>query len=651
MKPPKNKNRRILTSNIYAFLAMKVLLTFCVLILTQLFFHLYNIRIFHIDSFGEWFSIAWGNIIFGMATIGFALLPYLAANLLPFSFRWNKTFRTLTELLLYILPSLFLVVANVSDAAYYQFTYRRLSGDIFRYLGIGGQMGALVPHFLVDYWPATLCGVLVILFFLWASVHIRLLPRDRYRRHLLNDIVGFLLGGLVIIFLFRGGFGQNIHWHDTTKYCQAKNNALVTNSGYNILRTFNGGTLHEVDFLPDDEARRLFNPEFVSSADTLALSDSAQFRPQNVVIIILESFSQEYMGCYNNDIMPSFTPFLDSLAAHSVLYNGRANGKKSIEGIPAIIASIPTLMPFPLALSDYASDTIDALPAILRRNGYHTAFFHGSYNGVLGFDRLSQKCGFTDYFGQNEYTASLCYKQEDYDGCWGIFDEPFLQFMVQQMDTFPQPFLSTVFTISSHHPYTMPQQYKGHFPQGQHPLLSVVSYTDNALRKFFDAARKTDWYHNTLFIITADHPGQGLHRQYNDYDGWYRIPMLFYIPDSGTDQSSASPNPWNTPRIDPRIFQQTDIMPTVLDYLGIPAHTVCFGTSALRNPDDGWQIAYGNGYYQLETHDGVAVISQYQVENSKINTANPDSRQRLLMSLIQQYNHRLINNTLVNSKP
>ena len=669
------KKHRILTSNIYAFLAMKVLLTFATLILTQVFFHLSNIRIFHVDGFGEWIGIAWGNVIFGMATIGFALLPYLAANLLPFSFRWNKTFRSLTELFLYILPSLFLVVANVCDAAYYQFTYRRLSGEIFRYLGIGGQMGALVPHFLLDYWHATLFGVVIIVGFIFCSLRIRLLPRDRYRRHIFNDIVGFFLGGLVILFLFRGGFGQNIHWHDTTKYCQAKNNALVTNSGYNILRTFSGGTLHEVNYMTEAKAKEFFNPEitFTNEVQDLTeawvgwdisagqhfsapnLGDSLEMHYDNVVVIVLESFSQEYMGCYNDDIMPSFTPFLDSLSEHCIVYNGRANGKKSIEGIPAILTSIPTLMPFPLQLSDYADDSIDALPAILRRNGFHTAFFHGCYNGVMGFDKFCQKCGFSDYYGQDEYLAaaqsttdenvSRETRSADYDGCWGIFDEPFLQYMVQKLGTFREPFFSTVFTISSHHPYTMPEKYKGHFPKGEHPLLSVVSYTDNALREFFNAARKTDWYKNTLFVITADHPGQGLHREYNDYDGWYRIPMMFYSPMREEILAPEYGSAYGMHKRVDRIMQQTDIMPTILDYLGINTKAVCFGTSVFRNPK-GWQIAYGNGYYQLETEDGGAVIGQDNIENGKfhfqVDNANPD----LLMSIIQQYNHRLITNQL-----
>jgi uncharacterized sulfatase len=360
---------------------------------------------------------------------------------------------------------------------------------------------------------------------------------------------------------------------------------------------------------------------------------------KNVVMIVLESFSQEYMGCYNKGIMPSFTPFLDSLYEHSVVYQGRANGKKSIEGIPAVFSSIPTLMTFPLSMSDYRDDSINALPNILRNNGYHTAFFHGSYNGVMNFDRLCKRLGFEEYFGKNEYMADRHSRESDYDGCWGIYDEYYLQYMVRKLSTFEQPFMSGVFTLSSHHPYTMQPGHENDFVDGPHPLCKVVMYSDNALRKFFDAARKTDWYENTIFVITADHSGQGLSREYNDYDGWYRIPMLFYIPKHEEFFVPQFGEEWSAHKVYPRLMQQIDIMPTLLDYLGIQAQTVCFGTSAFRNPEKGWQIAYGNGYYQLETNDGkVAVIGQEKEEG--------DGNIQLLKAIVQQYNHRLINNQL-----
>ncbi len=614
------------------------------------------------DGFHEWMGILWGNMVFGIATIGCMLMAYYALNLIPFNFRWNRHYHRWVEVVFYYLPVLAMLVADICDSAYYQYTYRRLSGEIFRYLGISGNMGALWPHFVVDYWHSTLFAIIITIILFWLGGKAQLLPRNRYRKHKANDLVGLLLGAACVVFLIRGGFGKNIEWHDTTKYCQAKNCALVTNSGYNIVRTFNGGTLQEVNYMDDRQAEALFNPVFAPDStlagtrpeafqgwapnagqwwqpDSLGLIGKEQLMHKNVVVIILESFSQEYMGCYNKGIMPSFTPFLDSLYQHSVVYQGRANGKKSIEGIPAVFGSIPTLMTFPLIMSDYRDDSMNAMPNVLRSNGYHTAFFHGSYNGVMNFDKLCQKFGFNEYYGMNEYMADRHSKESDYDGCWGIYDEFFLQYMVRRMSTFRQPFMAGVFTLSSHHPYTMQPGHENDFNEGPHPLCRVVMYSDNALRKFFDAARKTDWYENTIFVITADHSGQGLSREYNDYNGWYRIPMMFYIPKHEEFFVPQFGQQWSVHKVYPRLMQQTDIMPTLLDYLGIQTTTVCFGTSAFRNPDMGWQIAYGNGYYQLETSDGkISVISQEKEEgNGNI---------ELLKAIVQQYNHRLINDQL-----
>ena len=652
----KHKRRWIVTSNIYGYLFSKALLALLLLFATQAFFYLDNTRIFHIDTFQEWVGVIWGNIIFGIATIGCILLPYFVANLLPFKFRWNKYYHRITEILLYYIPVLFIIISDICDASYYQYTYRRLTGEIFQYLGISGNMGSLWPHFLVDYWHSTLFGFLLIFLTFYFGGKIILIGRNKYRNHRINDLVGLVVGVAVVIFLLRGGFGKNIEWSDTTKYCQSKNSALVTNSGYNIVRTFNGGTLQEVDYLDDAQALQLFNPAYAPydfAADSTpwapcwapdaghflaATPDSLKRQYNNIVVIVLESFSQEYMGCYNHGVMQSFTPFLDSLAQHSIVYQGRANGKKSIEGIPAIFSSLPTLMPFPITMSDYADDSLHSLPAILRDNGFHTAFFHGSYNGVMSFDKLCARMGFSEYYGQNEYMADRRSKETDYDGVWGIFDEHFLQYMVRRLDDFPQPFFAGVFTLSSHHPYTMQPERKGQFPKGPHPLCQVVAYSDNALRLFFQAAKQTDWYQHTLFLITADHSGQGLSREYNDYNGWYRIPMIIYRPMYEEVLSKEYGPEYSCHKVYPRLMQQTDIMPTLLDYLGIDANTVCFGTSAFRNPDYGWQISYGNSYYQLETPDGIAVLCQDKEEgNGNI---------KLLKAIVQQYNHRLINNQI-----
>lgn len=659
MNYTKKQNGWINTNNIWGFLLGKYALAVLLLLLSQIYFCCWNTRLFHVETAGEWLSIAWGNLVVGLATVGFALLPYFAAYLLPMKCRHNKHYKRIIEGLFYIIPMLFITIANCCDTAYFQFTYRRLTGEIFQYLGIGGNMQVLIPRFIVDYWYAGVgVAALVFLTFFFSS-RVKLSDRRQFGNIRANNCVGLLLALACLGLL---SFGLTTHKGlNTTRYCQGQNSALVTNSGYNILHTLlDGGKLPDEEYMAEAEARRLFDPAF--AADTLsgaseawvgwaagagqwlAAADSTglnrQLRHSNVVVIVLESFSQEFMGCYNPQAEVSYTPFLDSLSQHCVVYQGRSNGKKSIEGIPAIFGSLPTLMAYPLTLTDYDDDSLNALPAVLARNGYRTAFFHGSYNGVMQFDEMCRKLGFGEYYGKNEYMTDRLSKESDFDGCWGIFDEPYLQYMSRRLTTFKEPFFAGVFTLSSHHPYTMDPCHANDFQKGPHPINRVMMYTDNALRKFFDSARQTPWYYNTTFIITADHPGPGLTPAYNGYTGWYRIPMLVYRPLYEEKLAPAYGPEYSCHMVSDRIMQQTDIMPTLLDYLGIQAGSACFGTSVFRNPDNGWQIAFGNNYYQLETKDGVAVLKQGKEE------VHGNGNIQLLKAVVQQYNARLIKNQL-----
>ena len=187
-----------------------------------------------------------------------------------------------------------------------------------------------------------------------------------------------------------------------------------------------------------------------------------------------------------------------------------------------------------------------------------------------------------------------------------------------------------MFTVTSHHPFPIPDKHKGEFKEGCHPILKCVEYTDYALRQFFNEAKKQAWYENTLFVILGDHSGQGLTLEYNDYDGWYRIPMIVFDPQCAVGRHES------------RIVQQTDLYPTIVDMLGTGDTIVCFGTSAVSRPKEGWQVYYGNGWHCLVSgpgHDITVIMGNHEggsAENIK-----------LLKAIIQQYNNRIINNKLI----
>ncbi|MFO0322824.1 MAG: LTA synthase family protein [Bacteroidota bacterium] len=260
----------------------------------------------------------------------------------------------------------------------------------------------------------------------------------------------------------------------------------------------------------------------------------------------------------------SYTPFLDSLISVSTYYNNAfANGKSSINGIPAIISSMPTYMEDPYLNSTYSNNTLNGLPLLLKQKGYHTSFFHGATNGSMNFNSYAKSAGYDIYFGRTEYDNDL-----DYDGQWGIWDEPFLMRMAKEIKTFKEPFFTTVFTLSSHHPYKVPKKYNNKFPKGSLEIHESIGYADYSLRSFFNHIKNSHWFQNTLFVLSADHTAVSEDPFYGNSVGQYSIPIIFYKP--GQKGEIINKN-----------IQQIDIMPTILDFLNYDKTYFSFGKSVL----------------------------------------------------------------------
>ena len=172
--------------------------------------------------------------MFGFATVTAFLLPFLVVMIVPTKLRYKKWYRVVSEVL-YIVPTIALIIPNCADSAYYQFTYRLLSSEIFSYLGISGQMGALAPHFAVDYWYAWVAGLVIAILFLLVNGKIRLVQQRSFVDHSTADIVLSVVMAAVVFVMLRGGFGSFIQPDDASRYCQPKNAALVGNDDYNIL--------------------------------------------------------------------------------------------------------------------------------------------------------------------------------------------------------------------------------------------------------------------------------------------------------------------------------------------------------------------------------------------------------------------------------
>ncbi|MDE6558958.1 MAG: sulfatase-like hydrolase/transferase [Muribaculaceae bacterium] len=347
--------------------------------------------------------------------------------------------------------------------------------------------------------------------------------------------------------------------------------ALILNTPFSLIRTLNDNPFPVPDYFSDPaEMARIYTPQHTPAwADSVAAPD---MKRKNVVVIILESFGEEYIDALNDRALgsnsPGYAPFMDSLVAKSARFAYTYdNGNKSIDAMPSILASIPKFGKS-FILTSAAMNPVAGLPALLSDKGYATAFFHGARTGSMGFDGFARSVGFGKYYGREDFEARPEFGGgKEFDGYWAIWDEPFFQYYAAKMTEMPQPFMTAIFSATSHHPFQVPAVYEGKFPKGTLPIHQTIGYTDLALRRFFDAASKTDWYRNTLFVITNDHTNQRDYDAYRSEIGVFYGPVLLFDP-SGELFSAGERR---------GVMSQLDVMPTVLGLLSYPDPYSAYG--------------------------------------------------------------------------
>jgi phosphoglycerol transferase MdoB-like AlkP superfamily enzyme len=339
------------------------------------------------------------------------------------------------------------------------------------------------------------------------------------------------------------------------------------------------------------------------------------------------------------------TPFLDSLIKEGLVFNNAfANGKRSIEGIPAVLASIPALMNESYITSSYGSNNFSSIANTLKRKGYSSAFFHGGTNGTMGFDAFTKAAGFDKYFGRFEYN-----NDQDFDGDWGIPDHKFFQYAEKEVSKMKQPFLAALFSISSHHPYIIPAEYRKDFPEeGDQPIYKIVRYADFSLKQLFESMSKEKWFDSTLFVITADHTGPSIDNYYNNNAGSFEIPILFYKHNSSLKGVNS------------KTTQQIDIMPTILSYLSYDENYYSLGQNAFDTTKTGYAINFINDVYQffqddyLLQFDGQKKLAVYNYKTDSLLQKNiigkkiekEKAMETKLKAIIQTFNHGMIHNEM-----
>ncbi len=633
--------------NIYKALALSLLLMMTLYMGCRIGFYFYNAEFFPNMTMARFGKIMWGGMRFDLTAILYINSLFILLLIIPFAFRFRKGYLKTLKYLFTITNSLGLA-ANVADFIYYKYTLRRTTLTVIRQFENEQNMAGLFGRFLIDYWYAVLFWIFLVV------VMTKLFNRIKIEGPQLKNSISFYGAGMVTMVLIvglviagiRGGFGEStrpITLSNAAQYATSpKDINIVLNTPFALLRTARTPIIEKVSyFSSEDEATRIFTPVHIPA-------DTIPFRAQNVVIIILESFSKEFFGVYNQGAeegkYKGYTPFLDSLIGHSRAYEySFANGRKSIDAMPSVISSIPSIE-VPYVLSHYSGNKVNSLASVLKEKGYYSAFFHGAPNGSMGFQAFANACGFDNYFGKDEYNNN-----DDYDGIWGVWDHKFLQFFAEKMNEFKEPFYTNFFSVSSHHPYNLPDEFNDKFKGGELTIYKCIQYTDYSLKKFFETASRMPWYKNTIFVITADHASAQIRiPEYNTAWGYFSIPIFFFKPSED----------WNA--FKPEIIQQIDIMPTILGELHYDKPFVAFGRDIFRDQTHPFAFNYLDNTFQafrgdyLLQFDGTRTVSLYNFKSDKFLNTNlkdqlPDTVKVMedqLKAFIQQYNNRMVDDNL-----
>lgn len=614
---------------------------------TRWLFYFVNIENFAHLNIWQLLHIMWGGIRYDLAVIAIVNLPFIALMTIPFHFRYNFYYQRITNVLFVLFNSVALLF-NLIDVIFFRYIAKRTTSEVFAFFGNTAEnTGSLLFTFLADFW------YMLLIFFILVFLLIRVVtwfishspvPVVTLRWYITQSLIFIGFAAVAVIF-GRGGLQlKPISLINAANYTESKNISLLINTPFSIMQTVGKQSISKLNYFNEQQIEAVYNP--VHTSFSLNLTDSIPFTTEtpNIVILIIESMGREFIGYYNPDKV-GITPFLDSLLKQSITFKGFANGKRSIEALPSIMAGLPSLMDKEFQATPFIANHILGLGTILKSKGYQTAFFHGGNNGTMRFDDFSQIAGFDKYYGRNEYANDA-----DFDGKWGIYDEPYLQYFARQLNGFTPPFAAGLFTLSSHHPYHLPDQYKDAFPLASNDMEATFSYTDHALKKFFQTASTMPWFKNTVFVITADHTPEKSHfSDYIPYWSLYGIPIAFYFPqmDNGLNINC--------------IAQHTDIMPTLAALAKTEMPLVAFGNNLFDTTSKSFAVNYLSGIYQMIHNDTLVLFSNQKTiemydlvrdptqKNNLLEAQNnaAEKQEMFFKALLQQYNNRLIDNALI----
>ena len=612
-------------------LVWRIALLYVVLMICRAAFYLCNAAQLGPLTWAEAGPLLAGALKFDTASVVYADGVFILLSLLPLHLRERRWYRAVLFGYYVVVNAMLVAATNLADTVYFRYTQKRFTADEIFFADNDNSL-QLVGKFMAENWYLVLLWAGLIALLAWGyrrKVQEESIFSRGWAYYIGNTVIFAVAAGLSIAGMCGGmtRMTRPITLSNATLYTADSGKAnLILSNPFCILRTIgSAGSVKYKKYFTPEELPRHFTPVH-QPADSAAVDLTGR----NVMVFIMESMSAEHSAylcpeVYADREVKGFTPFLDSLMQNGLTFKRMyANGTRSIQAMPSVLGSIPSFRT-PFVLMPQSLGESRQLPAMLADKGYATAFFCGSERGSMGFGAYARSAGVDRLVSREDYEAR--HGTGDFDGYWGIWDEPFLQFTGEELAAMPEPFFAALFTLSSHHPFVVPEKYAATLPDGYTKIHKGVAYDDQAFRLFFERFGSEEWFRRTVFIFVADHvSSEKFADETRTYPGNMHIIGFIYTPDGALRGEVRE------------VTQQLDIMPTVLGLTGNREPYFAFGRDVLNEPGrPRWSVSY-DGRFRALSDAGPIVLddSGYEVQECPATPA-ADSLAQSFRALVQQY--------------
>jgi len=516
----------------------------------------------------------------GSSIAVFGAIPFLLYHL-PGPFK-AKGWRLLWHCVL-AFGSLVLIAALVIDLIYFGHVHRHLSFELANLFGDWGLMfkmasqGFVVP--LIGFFLFSLFW-----FYLWVRLWLR-----PYRP---AGVLGYVVIFLLLVTIGRGGFGSkpiaviNAYSHGNVASAGLSLNGVFTASHALLQQDERSHHAFELE-----KAAKLVSPTLdITKKYPLVQQTDRPNQKKNLVFILVESLSAtyvDYFGHHNHGV----TPFLDQLSGESHSYtNFFASGQRSLEGIQMVLTGVPSLIGLS-TIGEGFQARYTSLGHLATKNGYDSLYVQAMARESFRGNAVAGATGFKHYFGKEDIPMRLNYP--DPEAAPFGWDYETLMFSLDQMKTLKKPFVSFLVTSTTHTPYPRLENRFEKYPpstDGEGGFLNSLAYTDWSLSEFFKAARKEPWFKDTLFVITADHAMA--HHQKGSVENYFHVPLILYGPGMITAGD------------DERLGSQIDVLPTLVELLGLQGDVAALGQS-LISKKPGFGFMRQGDFMAIITPEGI----------------------------------------------